>query len=218
MAEEEILQQAAPAKKKKIGGGGISFTQVIIIAVALIVLTAVFVTIVNKKVGVVGEDVSGKILQLKESQDTSNIINVRDRNAFRDCSSIVKLQDKPLLVNMADGQHYLSTEISICLDPNFKAEGKAKVEDVFSENKDKVLYACNEYLSTLSYSTMFQTVTSPAPAAAAANGELSLDNASEGTPDFSRRMDQVRGELLKVLQKRGLKFVADVYFTSFLVQ
>ena len=51
-----------------------------------------------------------------------------------------------------------------------------------------------------------------------APGELSLEGETGTAPDFSRRMDQVRGELLKALQKRGLDYVSDVYFTSFLVQ
>jgi hypothetical protein len=218
MAEEEILQQAAPPTKKKIGGGGISFAQVIIIAVALIVLTAVFVTVVNKKIGGVGEEVNGKIQQLKNSQDVNNIININERNKFADCSSMVRLQDKPLIVNLSDGQHFLSTEISVCLDPDYKPEGKEKVEDVFNNNKDKVLYACNEYLSTLSYTSLFQTGMTPATKVETGGGGLSLEGETSTTPDFSRRMDQVRGELLKVLEKRGLNYVKDVYFTSFLVQ
>ncbi|MFA6448749.1 MAG: flagellar basal body-associated FliL family protein, partial [bacterium] len=204
-------------KKIAVGGGGISFAQVAIISVVLIILTAIGTMVTKNMIGENMGKLSGQINNVENSKYTSTIINVPDRIPFKECAALVRLQDKALLVNLADGKHYLSAEISICLDPNYKPEGKEKIEDVFTEQRDKVLYACNEYLSTLTMSSLFQTGVS-APAPANTTGELSLEDTSNVTPDFSKRMDQVRGELLKVLQKRGLTFIADVYFTSFLVQ
>ena len=220
MAEEEILQQAAPAKKKKGGGGGgVSFVQVIVIAVVLIILTAISTMVIKGMLGTGMEGLTKEVKAVGDQKYSGDVINVKDRIPFTECSSIAKLQERPLIVNLADGVHYLSTEISVCLNADYKAEGKKKVEDVFMENKEKVLYTCNEYLSTLTMATLFPGGGAPvAKKVETGPGELSLEGDTNTAPDFSRRMDQVRGELLRVLQKRGLTFVKDVYFTSFLVQ
>jgi flagellar basal body-associated protein FliL len=222
MAEEEILQQPAPtAKKKGGGGGGVSFVQVIIICVVLVVVTVICMTFVkNGLTGSLG-GLTTEVKKIGENQNNEKMLGP-DRNPFADCSSIVKLQDKPLIVNLADGQHYLSTDVSICLDKDYKPEGKLKVEDVFIANQAKVIYACNEYLSTLTMAELFPGGAG-APAAATkvqgANGELTLEGETSTAPSFSKQMDVERGKLIKVLrQERGLTFVADVYFTSFLVQ
>jgi len=220
MAEEEILQQAAPAPKKGTGGG-FSFVHLIILAVVLIILTAISTMVIKGMIAGKFTGLAEDVKRVGDQKYSSDIIGVKDRIPFSECAAIVKLQEnKPLIVNMADGKHYLSTDISICLNKDYKPEGKKKVEDLFIEERDKVLYTCNEFLSTLTMESLFPSGVAPSGITKTESGlgELTLEGTTEVTPDFSRRMDQVRGELLKVIQKRGLEFVKDVYFTSFLVQ
>jgi hypothetical protein len=192
---------------------------VVVISVVLIILTVISTMVIKGKLATGIEGLAKDVKAVGDQKYSGDVISVKDRIPFTECASIAKLQDRPLLVNLADGKHYLSTEISICLNEDYKPVGKEKVEDVFMEKKDKVLYTCNEYLSTLTMATLFPEGGAPAATKVETGpGELSLEGDTGTAPDFSRRMDQIRGELLRVIQKRGLTFVKDVYFTSFLVQ
>ncbi len=222
MAEEEILQPAAPEKKKKGGGGGgISMVQVVIIAVLLIVVTAVIVVVIGGKVKGVQDDLSTKVSDVQTRLNTGTIINASQRNKLEDCEAIVPLLDagKSLIVNLADGKSYLSTTISICLagPEEYKSEKYKTVEDAFAAEKDKVIYVSNEFLSTLTKADLFNEMPA-APVKAEDDSGMTFgdESSNEG---FSKKMDIIRGKLLRVIRdERGIKFVKDIYFTSFLVQ
>ena len=221
MAEEEILQQAAPAKKKS-AGGGFSFVHIVIIVVVLGVVMIAGMMFLDKSLsgnlGTIGRDVKDS----KSNMYVQGVVKVPYRIKFKDCKIIMPLTDQPMIVNLADGTSYLSAKISVCLDKDFKPEdyksmGDYKtVEDAFTANKDKVLYACNEYLSTLTKAQLFPAG-GGAVKPAEGEGGFNLSDTGEA-PSFSKRMDETRGQLLDTIQKRGLNFIADVYFTAFVVQ
>lgn len=219
MAEEEILRETAPASKKK-DVGGFSFMHIIIIAVVLIVITAVSSMWLQSKFG---SSVTTLSKQLGDIKTDQQVDWMKDRPALAECKNIVAIStpDKPMIINLADGTHYLSVGISLCIPDELRAEE-------FELKKSIVQYACLEYFQTLTWNDLFPKLPSTATGAevkeklAEGQGGGGLDTfslESGGTnPDLSRRMDQIRSGLAKTIRERDIKIVKDVWFTQFLVQ
>ncbi len=210
MAEEEILQEAAPPAKKK-DGGGFSFVHLIIIAVIMIVVTALSVLMIQSKFGSGTQEVLTEIGKINTGTYGESFVQ-GERTPLRDCAVIADLapQKDPLIVNLADGESYLSVSIAVCIDEDYTVE-------TFEAKKAMVLYAANQYLSTLSRDDIFPV----AGNAAAAQGEEEVgfgELFDEESSSFSLQMDKIRGELLTVISGYNIRFIKDLYFTSFLVQ
>ncbi|HOC91674.1 MAG TPA: flagellar basal body-associated FliL family protein [bacterium] len=217
MAEEEILTEAAPPSKKS-SGGGFSIVHLAIIAVLLIIGTAATVLLIQRSVGNINKEVSSQIGKIRQQNETGRI--AAGSVKMEDCSLTAQLasMEKPLIINMADGQSYMSVGITVCLatDPKEAAKNGAALMAEFDAKKDMVVYVCNEYLSRLTKGDLF-----PAAGGAsnvAPNDDLAAIGFDDEPQDFSRRMDSIRGELLQMFQQRQIWFVKDLYFTSFLVQ
>jgi len=213
MPEEEILQEAAPAKKKK-EGGGISFMLFVVIAIVLIVITAAGTMLVKTQIAGVGNTLAQKFDKNIKVSYAEGM--TKGRKPIEECKNIVSVSSRkdPMIINLADGTHYLSVGISVCVPETFTAEE-------FTAKLPVLEYVCNEFLSTLTYASLFPAGGAQAKAKPAEEGfgDMALEEEGNAGPKgFSMRMDEVRGDLLKMFSERKVDFVEDVYFTSFLVQ
>ncbi len=217
MAEEEILTEQAPAPKKKPSGG---FTVVHLILIAIVTAAVVAVGFfmisgsLNKATNALGDEIQ------KATANSYGRDVMADFTTLKECDddgeTIMPLSDKPLIVNMADGQHYLSIGISVCVSGGM-------TDDEFAKKKAVLLHVANEFLSQYSYSDIFPGVAEKEEAATPAASSVEMDISElgfEDNPDqsFALKKDQMRGGLLKAFAERNIRFVEEIYFTEFLVQ
>jgi len=209
MAEEEVLEEAAPPPPQK-KGGGFSIGHFIGLVVVIVLVGVVVYLLIAGQLGKTTDDIENQIRNIPTTGD----YRTSDASPLETCASddlyVVPLtEQEPFIVMLADGDHYLSIGISLCV--------RAKAGDLtqFQKQKDVVKHIINEHFSTYSYSDFFPTA-----------GEEAMDTGTddiygEETSDkkyFLMKKDEVRVELLRSLKGRGLKFVEDVYFTEFLIQ
>lgn len=220
MADEEILEESAPAPKKRGGGGGFS---IIHVAVILVITIGCAVGIILKLSG------NNAALEKKLDKATTEIIDasrgggtLQELQRLEPCiegeksnSRIYPLSGTPIIINLADGEHYLSAEFSVCMDE--EKDGKPVEEENFTlKYKDVILHVLNEILSTKSYSDFF-----PAGAeeeAAPAEDEIS-EFEDQGSNSFVKSKDELRRDIIQALGNRAPQVpIKDIYIKSFLVQ
>ncbi|HOX29474.1 MAG TPA: flagellar basal body-associated FliL family protein, partial [bacterium] len=190
MPEEEILQEIAEPKKKR-EGGGLTFVHLIIMAVVIIVITAAGTFMVQKSLSTVGNTLTQNVNDIRDRVRGDSILS--GRKQLEECKLILPLKEEPMIINLADGDHYLSIGISVCLDDDTEP-GKKAFEDI----KPKIIYACTEFLSTLTKADLFPGVSAAKPSGTMSEDELALAQMDQekSAPSFSKRMDEVRGSLL----------------------
>lgn len=217
MAEEEILTEQAPAPQKK-QGGGFSFVHLIFIAIVTAIVVAIGFVLVSGTFKSTTSELEQQLEKATRNQYGKGVM--QDFTTLKDCEAeggmIMPLSEDPLIVNLADGQHYLSVGISVCVSEDVN-------EQQFQQKKPVLLHVANEFLSQYNYSDIFPTAAGeePAPEPAATTEEMDLENfgfEEEPNQSFSLKKDQMRGGLLKAMAERNIRFVEELYFTEFLVQ
>ena len=117
----------------------------------------------------------------------------------------------PLIVNLADGEHYLSLTFAVCITSKMTKEQ-------FTPKIPLVLHVANELLSTYTKDDFFKGAAAAKPKSTTTEGELDLGGMDEQDTSFVGEKDRVRGELVRAYAERDMDYIKDVYFTSFLVQ
>ncbi|MEW6202397.1 MAG: hypothetical protein AB1546_10495, partial [bacterium] len=191
MAEEEILQEA-PVQKVKDKGEGIKLIHLILIGVVLIIITAASTMYLSRFMSKFFGSVDEEITKLRVSQ-LGDQARREGKTTIGECESVKKLTEKPIIVNMADGEHFISTSIAVCIDPK-------KVEDEeFEMRVPQMLHVINDSLSRIRKDDLFKATEVTAEDMEMAK-ELGLEEtaeASEGGAVFAKNLNQYRGELIQ---------------------
>ncbi len=238
MADEEILQESAEAPKKK-DGGGFSFIHIIIICAAVIVVTAGSTMFVLGKIKSISTDVDERVKHTINSAVNENTSQfAKDYNKISLCEKETeKLVDfEDLVVNLADGDHYLSIKGSICIDEEKMNAGKPKKKekaegghggggggDEFKHQLTIIRYITNEFFSRYTKADLFPASpeATAAPTATTEEDQYKDEYAQGeggGQPSFPKQLDRFRVEFKRYLDERGVNYVEDVYFKEFLIQ
>jgi len=211
MAEEEVLQEA-PEPKRKEKEGGIKLIHLVVIGVVLIIATAASTMllrgIMDKFFGSMDEEMTKlRISQLGDQARREGKVSIGE------CENVKILTKDPIIVNMADGEHFISTSIAVCV------EAKKVTDEEFEMRVPQMLHVINDSLSRIRKDDLFKATEVTAEDMEMAK-ELGLEEtaeASESGAVYAKNLNRYRGELLKDLS-RNFQYVKDVYFESFLVQ
>ena len=210
MAEEEVLQEGQ-AQKRKEKGEGIKLIHLVVIGVILIVITALCTMFMMKSIGKFFGTVDVGMTKLITGQLAAQA-RTEGKVTLGECEDVRKITKDPIIVNMADGEHYISTSIAVCVE-----KGKIKTEEEFTMRIPQMLFIINDTLSRIRKDDLF-TPEKPSEEEAAMAKELGEEPAqAEGNVVFAKNLNRYRGELLADLS-RNFPFIKDVYFESFLVQ
>ncbi|MFH1539891.1 MAG: flagellar basal body-associated FliL family protein [bacterium] len=207
MAEEEVLDEKPVAAKKE-KGGGVTLGQLVLIGVILIVVTAlstVFVTgTFNKKFGSVSDTIKGVQTSIMGQR-----AQMEDRPTVKACDQVYRLTEDPMIINMADGEHYISTEIAVCVDP-----GEISESD-FQMRIPQIRHVVNDSLSRIRKDDLFGTSISKEQEDEMA--ALGLEATGDGSDAYVKNLNRYRGKLLQDLAN-NFTWISDLYFESFLIQ
>lgn len=213
MAEEEVLDETpvAAGKGKKDGGGGVKLMHLIIIGVLLIIVTAASTMFLSKSVtgllGPVDEQIEKMRTQIQGEQARNE-----GKVSVGECETVYRLtpEGEQIIVNMADGKHYISTELAVCVD------GKKITEEDFEMRIPQIRHVVNDSLSRITHDDLFSAKGSIEDAKEA--DELGIPaEITQGNATFAKNLNFYRGELITDLG-RNFPWLRDIYIISFLVQ
>jgi flagellar basal body-associated protein FliL len=196
MAEEEVLQEPqAPKRKEK----GDKTSMHLIVIVALLAIVIVLSVVMLSKLGKIfgGPEATPPLLTGNVKMAACQEMKPGGDEEIRD------LAKDPIIVNLADGNSFVSAKISLCLDKK-KFEG----EEVFPAHVPQFMNIVNDTLSGYTYADFF-----PAGKKAAADTA-----GTPGTDKYNQKVEQIRQELSQKLRAFTNMGIKEAYFQSFVVQ
>lgn len=207
MAEEEVLDEKPVAAKKQ-KGGGVTFGQLVGIGVILILVSVLGTLLVFRGVSGIQKMFSSEITGIKTDILGQQQI-MGDRPTVKFCEQVYRLTEDPMIINMADGEHYISTEIAVCVDP------KRIREEEFEMRIPQIRHIINDSLSRVRKDDLFGPGATQEDVDMAV--ELGIESPTEGAQTFAKNLNRYRGQLMKDLAA-NFPWLVDLYFESFLIQ
>lgn len=211
MAEEEVLDET-PVAAKKVKSGGITLGQLISIGVILIFVTVAATLFLTGRLSNFFGSVNDRLTQYEVSRQGLEA-QMKGMTKVNPCNKknqmVYSLSEDPMIINMADGEHYISTEMAVCVD------GREVTEDEFTKRIPQIRHVVNDSLSRISKDDLFGSGATEEEMAEMA--ALGLPGQGESGDAFAKNLNNYRGELLPQLSG-NFPWIIDVYFTSFLIQ